>query len=85
MYMKCVRRSLEIKKSFLLLDQKVNKKFDVYGHNADDSSSDLCPWPWDDAGAQVPARHLDCIVLFDLYSKFQGYLIRYSISDSFHP
>jgi len=34
------------KKSFSWLGQKVNKKIDggdAYGHDADDSSSDLCP------------------------------------------
>ena len=34
------------RKSFSWLGQKVNKKIDVYGHNADDSSSDLNSWPW---------------------------------------
>ena len=34
------------KKSFSWLGKKVNKKIDggdAYGHDADDSSSDLCP------------------------------------------
>ena len=79
MYIKCARRSYEIKKSFSLLDQKVNKKIGVYRHIADDCSSDLCPWPWDDTAGHVPARHLNSIVLFDMYLKFQGYLIRCSI------
>ena len=31
-----------------LVVQKVNKKTNAYGYDADDSSTDLCPWPWDD-------------------------------------
>ena len=34
------------RKSFSWLGQKVNKKIDVYGHDADNSSSDLNSWPW---------------------------------------
>ena len=26
-----------------------SNKIDAYGHDADDSSFDLCPRPWDDA------------------------------------
>ena len=43
------------KKSFSWLGQKVNKKIydgDAYGHNADDFSSNLCPWPRDDASSR---------------------------------
>jgi len=31
------------KKSILWLGQKVNKKIDVYGHDADNSGMNLCP------------------------------------------
>ena len=47
------------KKSFSRLSQNINKKIDVYGHDADDSGMDLCPWPRDDA------IHLDTIQYSD--------------------
>ena len=64
------------KKSFSWLGQKVNKKIDVYGHIADDSFMDLCPWPRDDA-----ASRLDISTLFNILIEFEAteYWIRYSI------
>ena len=47
------------KKSFLWLGQKVNKKIDAQGHDANDSSSDLHSWSWD--GATVQLRYLNII------------------------
>ena len=35
------------KKSFSWLGRKVNQNIDAYGHNADDSGTDLCQWLWD--------------------------------------
>ena len=67
---------------FSWLGQKVNKKIDVYGHDADDSSPDLCPWPWDDA-----ASRQDISILFNVLIEFEAteylYLIRYSIRMKF--
>ena len=40
----CNDRFGTCKKSFSWLDRKVNKKIDAYGHDADDSGMDLCPW-----------------------------------------
>ena len=48
-------------KSFSWLGQKVNKKIDVYSHDANDFGLDMCPWPWDDTTAAVMTRHLDSI------------------------
>ena len=42
----------DCKKSFSWLGQKVNKKIDAYGHDAEDSDTDLCPWPRDDAASR---------------------------------
>ena len=36
------------KKSSSWLGQKVNKKIDAYGPDADESGSALCSWPRDD-------------------------------------
>ena len=40
------------KKSFSWLAQKVNKKIDAYGHDADDSGTVLSPWLQDDAASR---------------------------------
>ena len=48
------------KKSFLWFGQKVNKKIDrgdAYGHDADESGLDLCPWPQDDAISQKDIQY----------------------------
>ena len=55
----CEKKFGGCKKSFSWLGQKVNKKIDTFGHDADNSGSDLCPWPWDDTAMQVPTRHLN--------------------------
>ena len=44
------------KKSFSWLGQQVNKKIDAYGDDADDSGTDLCPWPGDDTMCKT-SRH----------------------------
>ena len=64
------------KKLFSWLSKKVNKKIDAYGHDADDSGTDLCPWPWDDA-----ASCRDISTPFSVLIEFEGteYMIRYSI------
>ena len=36
-----------------LAGQKVNEKIDAYGHDVDDSDTDLCPWPRDDAESRL--------------------------------
>ena len=48
----CDDKISSCKKSFSWLGQKVNKKIDAYGHDADDSGPDLCPWPRDDAASR---------------------------------
>ena len=85
------------KKLFSWLGQRVNKKINVYGHDAD-SGTDLCPWPRDDAASRqdistpfsilIEFEATECSYsIFDLYLKFQGYSIRYSseIPDPSHP
>ena len=66
------------KKSFSWLGQKVNKKINAYGHDADDSGMDLCPWPQDDVAARQ-----DISTPFSILIKFEAteysYLIRCSI------
>ena len=47
----CVDKFGGCNKLFLWLGQKVNKKIDGYGHDADDSGADLCPWAWPRYGA----------------------------------
>ena len=67
------------KKSFSWLGQKVNKTIDVFGHDADDLGTDLCPRPRDDI-----APRQDISTLFNILIKFEateysyliGYLIR---------
>ena len=59
------------KKSFLLLGQKVNKKIDAYGDDADDSGTDLCPWPRDDA-----ASLQDISTPFNILIEFEATEIR---------
>ena len=68
--------------------QKVNKKIDTYGHSADDSGTDLCPWPWDDAASrqnistpfsirnEFEATEYSYFIRYS-YSKFPGYLIQF--------
>ena len=65
------------KKSFSWLRQKVNKKIDgvdVYGHNADDSSSDLCPWAQDDA---MSRQHI--LIPINILIKFEATEYSYSV------
>ena len=53
-YKICEEKFGGCKKSFSWLGQKVNKKIDgadACGHNANESSSDLCPWPRDGAAS----------------------------------
>ena len=57
-------------KSFSWLGQKVNKKIDggdAYGHNADDSKLDLCPWPRDDTTLRQ-----DISTLFNILIEFEA-------------
>ena len=66
------------RKSFSWLGQKVNKKIDVYGQDADDSGTDLCPWPRDDTVFQQ-----DISTPISILSEFETtgywYLNRYLI------
>ena len=68
-------------KSFSWLGQKVNKKIDAYGHDADDSDTALCPWSRDDAVSRQDIKPnlkpLNICILFNSYSKFRGYLIQF--------
>ena len=77
MYIRFVRIG-GCKKSYSWLGKKVNKKINAYGHDADDSSMDLCPRPWDDA---VPQQGIS--TPFSILNEFEAteysYSIRYSI------
>ena len=69
------------KKSFSWLRQKVNKRIDAYGYDADDSGTDLCLWLWDDAASrQDISTVLSILIEFEAteysFSKFRGYSIR---------
>ena len=51
---------------------------DAYGHDDDDCSFDLCPWPWDDGACRQ-----DILKVFNIVINFEAneylYLIRCSI------
>ena len=64
------------KKSFSWLSQKVNKKIDAYGHDADNSGLDLCPWPQDDAASQQ-----NISTVFNIQTEFEATEYRYSIQN----
>ena len=76
-------------KSFPWLGKKVHKKIDTYGHDADDNGIDLYPRSRDDAAPQQDTLTIEfeateysiqCLIHI---KKFQGCLIRYSISMKF--
>ena len=60
--------------SFPWLGQKVNKKIDAYGHDADDSGPDLCSWPRDDA-----ASRQEISTPFSILIEFEATEYSYSI------
>ena len=51
MYIKYVRISLATVRS-RCFGKKENETIDAYGDDADDSGTDLCPWPRDDAASR---------------------------------
>ena len=67
MSIRCEDKFGSCKKLFSWLGQKVNKKIDAYGHVADDSGTDLCPWPQNDAMSRQ-----DISMLFNILIKFEA-------------
>ena len=63
-----------LKKSFSWLGQKVNKKIDAYGHNADNPGMDLCPWPRDDDGSR---QNISALFIILIEFEATQYSIRY--------
>ena len=59
------------KKTFSWLGPKVNKKIDVYGHDAYNSGTDLCPWPRDDDASQQDISTPLSILVEYSYSIFR--------------
>ena len=60
----------------------------MYGHDADDSSTDLCPWPWDDAASrQDISTPFSILIEFEAteYSIFDLKFDFNEIPDSSHP
>ena len=67
------------KNSFSWEGQKVNKKIDAYGHDANNSGMDLFPWPRDDA-----ASRQDISTPFSVVIEFEATEYAYSIRYLIH-
>ena len=69
------------KKSFSWLAQKVSKKIDAYGDDADDFGMYLRPWPWDVVASRqdisTPFR-----ILIDFKASESSYSIRFIVKIS---
>ena len=79
MYIKYVHKIYDdkfggCKKSFSWLGQKVNKKIDAHGDDANDSGMELCPWPRDDVTSQQ-----DISTPFSILIEFETTEFTYSI------